>query len=82
MPYSLKIYFQLKKYLRNREGHLCGLLYYLHGFLQKQQADYRVFVIDQAYPPQGQPKDRFNKAKLLNGKETSNTINRHLMQSF
>jgi hypothetical protein len=34
--------------------------------MQKQQADYRIFVIDQAYP-QGKPIDRFNRAKLFNG---------------
>jgi len=51
---------------RNRTAHLWALLNNLHPFLQKQQANYRIFVANQAYPSDG-TMDKFNRAKILNG---------------
>ncbi|KAK3087775.1 hypothetical protein FSP39_010466 [Pinctada imbricata] len=45
---------------RNREDHLKTLLYNLHGYLQRQQLDYGIFVIEQAGVT------RFNRAMLMN----------------
>ncbi|KAK3088477.1 hypothetical protein FSP39_019652 [Pinctada imbricata] len=45
---------------RNREPHLRILLNNLHPFLQKQQLDYGIFVIEQA---EG---SKFNRAMLMN----------------
>ncbi|XP_061762380.1 beta-1,4-galactosyltransferase 3-like [Nerophis ophidion] len=45
---------------RYREDHLKILLYNLHPFLQRQQLDYRVYVIHQA------GNYTFNKARLMN----------------
>ncbi|XP_030059786.1 beta-1,4-galactosyltransferase 3 isoform X2 [Microcaecilia unicolor] len=45
---------------RNRELHLRYLLYYLHPFLQRQQLQYRIYLIHQA------GNGTFNRAKLLN----------------
>ncbi|XP_010889984.2 beta-1,4-galactosyltransferase 1-like [Esox lucius] len=45
---------------RNREEHLKFWLHYLHPFLQRQQLDYGVFVINQ------DEESTFNRAKLMN----------------
>ncbi|XP_061842457.1 beta-1,4-galactosyltransferase 4-like isoform X2 [Nerophis lumbriciformis] len=45
---------------RNRERHLKYLLYNLHPFLQRQQLDYRIYIINQA------GNYTFNKARLMN----------------
>lgn len=45
---------------RNREEHLKTLVRNLHPFLQRQQLDYGIYVIDQALP------GRFNRAMLMN----------------
>ncbi|KAJ6656909.1 hypothetical protein lerEdw1_002910 [Lerista edwardsae] len=45
---------------RNREVHLHYLLYYLHPFLQRQQLQYGIYIINQA------GNSTFNRAKLLN----------------
>ncbi|KAL7856286.1 hypothetical protein AOLI_G00198900 [Acnodon oligacanthus] len=45
---------------RHRDEHLKHWLYYLHPFLQRQQLDYGVYVIEQ------DGEDTFNRAKLLN----------------
>ncbi|XP_060708471.1 beta-1,4-galactosyltransferase 3-like [Hemiscyllium ocellatum] len=45
---------------RHREQHLKYLLYYLHPMLQKQQLQYRIYIIHQA------GNTTFNRAKLLN----------------
>uniref|UniRef100_A0AAR2K6J0 Beta-1,4-galactosyltransferase n=1 Tax=Pygocentrus nattereri TaxID=42514 RepID=A0AAR2K6J0_PYGNA len=45
---------------RHREEHLKHWLYYLHPFLQRQQLDYGVYVIEQ------DGEDTFNRAKLMN----------------
>ncbi|KAM9329238.1 beta-1,4-galactosyltransferase 1 [Gastrophryne carolinensis] len=45
---------------RNRDEHLKYWLYYLHQFLQRQQLDYGVYVINQ------DGDSTFNRAKLLN----------------
>ncbi|XP_073456666.1 beta-1,4-galactosyltransferase 1-like [Aquarana catesbeiana] len=45
---------------RNREQHLKIWLYNMHPFLQKQQADYAIYVVEQ----HGETK--FNRAKLMN----------------
>ncbi|XP_030067200.1 beta-1,4-galactosyltransferase 3 isoform X2 [Microcaecilia unicolor] len=45
---------------RNREQHLKYLLYYLHPFLQRQQLNYGIYIIQQA------GNFTFNRAKLLN----------------
>uniref|UniRef100_A0A183BN73 Beta-1,4-N-acetylgalactosaminyltransferase n=1 Tax=Globodera pallida TaxID=36090 RepID=A0A183BN73_GLOPA len=50
---------------RNRPEHLRGLLAKLIPFLQRQQANFRIFVVEQALPV-GKPADKFNKAKLMN----------------
>ncbi|KAM9100494.1 beta-1,4-galactosyltransferase 1 isoform X2 [Sarcophilus harrisii] len=45
---------------RNRDEHLRYWLYYLHPFLQRQQLDYGIYVINQ------DGDETFNRAKLLN----------------
>ncbi|XP_060708701.1 beta-1,4-galactosyltransferase 3-like [Hemiscyllium ocellatum] len=45
---------------RHREQHLKYLLYYLHPMLQKQQLQYRIYIIHQA------GNTTFNRAKLYN----------------
>ncbi|XP_045157080.2 beta-1,4-galactosyltransferase 3-like [Mercenaria mercenaria] len=45
---------------RDRERHLQTLLYHLHTFLQRQQHQYAVFVVEMAYPTQ------FNRGILAN----------------
>ncbi|KAM4710325.1 beta-1,4-galactosyltransferase 1-like isoform 2-T2 [Discoglossus pictus] len=45
---------------RNREPHLKTWLYYMHPFLQKQQGDYGIYVVEQSN------RTTFNKAKLMN----------------
>ncbi|XP_053324069.1 beta-1,4-galactosyltransferase 1-like [Spea bombifrons] len=45
---------------RNRELHLTYWLFYMHPFLQKQQGDYGIYVVEQ----HGQ--SMFNRAKLMN----------------
>ncbi|KAL3108928.1 hypothetical protein niasHT_011478 [Heterodera trifolii] len=50
---------------RNRVEHLRGLLANLIPFLQRQQAHFRIFVVEQALPV-GKRVDKFNKAKLIN----------------
>ncbi|XP_068944026.1 beta-1,4-galactosyltransferase 1 [Petaurus breviceps papuanus] len=45
---------------RNRDEHLRYWLYYLHPFLQRQQLDYGIYVINQ------DGEGTFNRAKLLN----------------
>lgn len=45
---------------RNRHEHLKHWLYYLHPILQRQQLDYKVYVINQ------HGEGTFNRAKLLN----------------
>ncbi|XP_066462603.1 beta-1,4-galactosyltransferase 3-like [Eleutherodactylus coqui] len=45
---------------RNREQHLKYLLYYLHPFLQRQQLNYGIYIIQQT------DNYTFNRAKLLN----------------
>ncbi|KAE8631996.1 hypothetical protein XENTR_v10001386 [Xenopus tropicalis] len=45
---------------RNRESHLRTWLYYMHPFLQQQQADYGVYVVEQTEDT------LFNRAKLMN----------------
>ncbi|XP_018110981.1 beta-1,4-galactosyltransferase 1 isoform X2 [Xenopus laevis] len=45
---------------RNREAHLKTWLYYMHPFLQRQQADYGVYVVEQMEDTV------FNRAKLMN----------------
>ncbi|XP_072315722.1 beta-1,4-galactosyltransferase 1 [Eucyclogobius newberryi] len=45
---------------RNRDEHLKYWLYYLHPFLQRQQLDYGIYVINQ------DGEATFNRAKLLN----------------
>lgn len=45
---------------RNREHHLKFLLYYLHPFLQRQQLEYGIYIIQQ------QGDYTFNRAKLMN----------------
>uniref|UniRef100_A0A914QIW2 Beta-1,4-galactosyltransferase n=1 Tax=Panagrolaimus davidi TaxID=227884 RepID=A0A914QIW2_9BILA len=45
---------------RNRESHLKILLQNLHPFLEKQQIDYSIFVVEQI------SNSTFNKAKLMN----------------
>ncbi|XP_037381400.1 beta-1,4-galactosyltransferase 4 [Talpa occidentalis] len=45
---------------RNREKHLLYLLEHLHPFLQRQQLDYGIYIINQA------GSKKFNRAKLLN----------------
>ncbi|KAF3839491.1 hypothetical protein F7725_018208 [Dissostichus mawsoni] len=45
---------------RHREHHLKFLLYYLHPFLQRQQLNYRIYIIHQAGTY------TFNRAKLMN----------------
>ncbi|KAJ4930729.1 hypothetical protein JOQ06_025037 [Pogonophryne albipinna] len=45
---------------RSREHHLKFLLYYLHPFLQRQQLNYRIYIIHQAGTY------TFNRAKLMN----------------
>lgn len=45
---------------RNRERHLMYLLQHLHPFLQRQQLEYRIYIIHQA------GSKKFNRAKLLN----------------
>ena len=44
----------------DREEHLRILMLNLHSFLQKQQLDYAIFVVEQI------PNQTYNKAKLLN----------------
>ncbi|XP_053320056.1 beta-1,4-galactosyltransferase 1-like isoform X2 [Spea bombifrons] len=45
---------------RNREPHLKMWLYNMHPFLQKQQADYGIYVVEQSQ------NTTFNRAKLMN----------------
>lgn len=45
---------------RDRLKHLQILLYHLHNFLQKQQLQYAIFVVEMAYPTQ------FNRGMLSN----------------
>ncbi|KAM9224583.1 beta-1,4-galactosyltransferase 4 [Dugong dugon] len=45
---------------RNREKHLLYLLEHLHPFLQRQQMDYGIYVVNQA------GNKKFNRAKLMN----------------
>ncbi|XP_075056636.1 beta-1,4-galactosyltransferase 1-like [Mixophyes fleayi] len=45
---------------RNRELHLKIWLYYMHPFLQKQQGDYAIYVVEQIQ------NTTFNKARLMN----------------
>nr|DBA28589.1 TPA: hypothetical protein GDO54_008918 [Pyxicephalus adspersus] len=45
---------------RNREPHLKIWLYNMHPFLQKQQADYGIYVVEQ------HGESKFNRAKLMN----------------
>uniref|UniRef100_A0A8C5LX91 Beta-1,4-galactosyltransferase n=1 Tax=Leptobrachium leishanense TaxID=445787 RepID=A0A8C5LX91_9ANUR len=45
---------------RNRETHLHYWLFYMHPFLQKQQGDYGIYVIEQ------HGESKFNRAKLMN----------------
>ncbi|XP_018414157.1 PREDICTED: beta-1,4-galactosyltransferase 1-like [Nanorana parkeri] len=45
---------------RNREPHLHIWLYNMHPFLQKQQADYAIYVVEQ------HGESKFNRAKLMN----------------
>ncbi|XP_053558928.1 beta-1,4-galactosyltransferase 2-like [Bombina bombina] len=45
---------------RNREPHLNIWLRYMHPFLQKQQADYGVYIVEQ------HGDEKFNRAKLMN----------------
>ncbi|XP_041434290.1 beta-1,4-galactosyltransferase 1 [Xenopus laevis] len=45
---------------RNRESHLRTWLYYMHPFLQQQQADYGVYVVEQIEDTM------FNRGKLMN----------------
>ncbi|OCU00584.1 beta-1,4-galactosyltransferase 1 [Xenopus laevis] len=45
---------------RNRKSHLRTWLYYMHPFLQRQQADYGVYVVEQIEDT------LFNRAKLMN----------------
>ncbi|XP_040273734.1 beta-1,4-galactosyltransferase 1-like [Bufo bufo] len=45
---------------RNREPHLKIWLYNMHPFLQKQQADYGIYVVEQ------HGNSKFNRAKLMN----------------
>ncbi|XP_028316150.1 beta-1,4-galactosyltransferase 1 isoform X2 [Gouania willdenowi] len=45
---------------RHRDEHLKLWLHYMHPILQRQQLDYRVYIINQA------GERRFNRAKLLN----------------
>jgi hypothetical protein len=47
-------------YYRNREKHLRGFLHHMHRFLQSQQLDYAIFVIEEW----GQL--TFNRGRLLN----------------
>uniref|UniRef100_V9KXS1 Beta-1,4-galactosyltransferase n=1 Tax=Callorhinchus milii TaxID=7868 RepID=V9KXS1_CALMI len=45
---------------RNRQTHLRHFLYHIHPFLQRQQIQYRIYIIHQA------GNGTFNRAKLLN----------------
>ncbi|KAI0216016.1 Beta-1,4-N-acetylgalactosaminyltransferase bre-4, partial [Lamellibrachia satsuma] len=45
---------------RQREEHLKMLLNNMHAFLQRQQLDYGIYIVDQALPT------RFNRAMLMN----------------
>ena len=45
---------------RNREQHLKMFLYNIHSFLQKQQLDYTIFIVNQ------HGNDQFNRAALFN----------------
>uniref|UniRef100_A0A8C4QCS4 Beta-1,4-galactosyltransferase n=1 Tax=Eptatretus burgeri TaxID=7764 RepID=A0A8C4QCS4_EPTBU len=45
---------------RHREEHLRQLLHYLHPFLQKQQIDYTIYIVNQF------GEKTFNRAKLMN----------------
>lgn len=45
---------------RDREDHLSIWLHHMHSFLQKQQLDYTIFVVEQSR------KDKFNRAQLMN----------------
>ncbi|XP_063048872.1 beta-1,4-galactosyltransferase 1-like isoform X2 [Engraulis encrasicolus] len=45
---------------RHREQHLKFWLYYVHPFLQRQQLDYGVYVVNQ------DGENKFNRAKLMN----------------
>ncbi|XP_076825859.1 beta-1,4-galactosyltransferase 1-like [Clavelina lepadiformis] len=45
---------------RDREEHLRFFLYYIHGILQRQQARYRIFVVEQ------DDDQIFNKGQLMN----------------
>ncbi|KAI6178792.1 Beta-1,4-N-acetylgalactosaminyltransferase bre-4 [Aphelenchoides besseyi] len=45
---------------RDRESHLRIFLHNLHGFLQKQQLDYAIFIVEQI------ANQTFNRAKLMN----------------
>jgi hypothetical protein len=47
---------------RDRLPHLKVLLYYLHLILQRQQLDYRIFVVEPTSPPEV----RFNKGRVMN----------------
>ena len=45
---------------RDRQRHLKLFLYHMHPVLQRQQLDYRVFIVEQA------GRDEFNRAALMN----------------
>ncbi|KAK2184577.1 hypothetical protein NP493_260g04025 [Ridgeia piscesae] len=45
---------------RQREHHLKLFLTHMHPFLQRQQLDYGIYIVDQALPT------RFNRAMLMN----------------
>ncbi len=46
--------------LRDRAAHLRLFLHHMHPFLQRQQLDYRIFVVEQA------GRGEFNRAALMN----------------
>ena len=52
--------FSEQKYFRNREPHLRTFLHNIHRFLQKQQLDYAIFVVEQIGD------FAFNKGRLTN----------------
>ena len=51
--------FQSHNY-RDREDHLQVFLHHLHPILQRQQLDYRIFIVEQSR------EERFNRGTLLN----------------
>ena len=53
--------FSEQKYFRNREPHLRTFLHNIHRFVQKQQLDYAIFIVEQLGN-----KLPFNKGRLTN----------------